>query len=317
MWLDAIALLVLGGFAGMGVLRGGLVTGMGLVSLGAAYGAGIAAAARFGRPVADWIGLPEYLGLPIAGMAGFTLAYAAMGVVTTLLRRRSERRLRGQPRSPRDRFAGAIFGALRGALVVLLLCWLAIWVDALRATGTLEGLPALEGSKAADLTGSVVEAGVHAALGDAGATGRLMARVAARPGAAVTDLQAVLEHPRIEALREDRLFWSYVEHGAVESALNQGSFVRIVQDEALRRRLGDLGLVDEAAAADPRAFREAAGEVLGAVGPRIRGLRDDPELKKLMEDPEVVAMVEAGNTWALVGHAGFQQLVARVASGDD
>ena len=53
------------------------------------------------------------------------------------------------------------------------------------------------------------------------------------------------------------------------------------------------------------------------MGPRLRGLRDDPELARLMEDPEVVAMVEAGNTWALMGHSGFQQLVARVASNGD
>jgi hypothetical protein len=57
--------------------------------------------------------------------------------------------------------------------------------------------------------------------------------------------------------------------------------------------------------------------MLRAVGPRIRGLRNDPELRELMEDPEVLAMVESGNTWALMGHSGFQQLVARVASTGD
>ncbi len=317
MWLDAIALLVLGIFAGMGMLRGGLATAMGLLSLAVAYAAAIATASRFGPEVARWIGLPEFLGLPLAGMAGFTVAYAAMGLLTGFLRRRSDRRRRGQPRSARDRLAGALFGTARGALIVLLLSWLAIWVDALRATGTLEGLPEIGDSAAAAVTELVVETGVQAALSDAGAAGHLMARFAARPGPAVTDLEAVLAHPRIEDLREDRLFWTYVEHGSVESALNQGSFVRIVQDEELRRRFGNLGLIDESAAEDPRAFREASAEVLRAVGPRLRGLRDDPELARLMQDPEVVAMVEAGNTWALMGHSGFQQLVARVASNGD
>jgi len=317
MWLDAIALLVLGIFAGMGILRGGLVTAMGLLSLGAAYAAAIATASRFGSDVASWIGLPEFLGLPIAGMAGFTVAYAAMGVVTTTLRRRSDRRRCGQSRSRRDRVAGAVFGATRGALIVLLLSWFAIWVDALRVTGTLEGLPGLEGSAAVAVTESVVESGARMALSDAGAAGQMLARVAARPGTAVSDLQALIEHPRMEALREDRLFWTYVEHGSVEAALNQGSFIGIVQDERLRRRFGSLGLIDEAAIADPRAFREASAEMIQAVGPRIRGLRNDPELRKLMEDPEVLAMVESGNTWALMGHSGFQQLVARVASRGD
>jgi uncharacterized membrane protein required for colicin V production len=317
MWLDGIALLVLGIFAGMGMLRGGLVTAMGLLSLAVAYATAIATASRFGPEVAGRLGLPEFLGLPLAGMAGFLAAYAVMGVLTVFLRRRSDRRRRGQPRSPRDRFAGAIFGATRGALIVLLLSWLAIWVDALRATGTLEGLPEIGDSTAAAVTESVVESGVQAALSDAGAAGPLMARVAARPGAAVTDVQAVLVHPRIEELRGDRLFWAYVEGGSVESALNQNSFARIVQDEELRRRFGNLGLIDESAADDPRAFRAALAEVLRAVGPRLRGLRHDPELARLMEDPEVVALVEAGNTWALMGHSGFQQLVARVASNGD
>jgi uncharacterized membrane protein required for colicin V production len=317
MWLDGIALLVLGIFAGMGMLRGGLVTAMGLLSLAVAYAAAVATASRFGPEVAQWIRIPEFLGLPLAGMAGFLVAYLAMGLLTGFLRRRSEHRRRGQRRSTRDRFAGAIFGTARGALIVLLLSWLAIWVDALRATGTLEGLPEIGDSTAAAVTESVVETGVQAALSDAGPAGHLMARVAARPGPAVTDVQAVLAHPRIEDLSDDRLFWTYVENGSVESALNQGSYVRIVQDEELRRRFADLGLIDESAADDPRAFREASADVLRAVGPRLRGLRDDPELARLMEDPEVVAMVEAGNTWALVGHSGFQQLVARVASNGD
>ena len=63
MWLDAIALLVLGIFAGMGMLRGGLATAMGLLSLAVAYAAAIATASRFGPEVARWIGLPEFLGL--------------------------------------------------------------------------------------------------------------------------------------------------------------------------------------------------------------------------------------------------------------
>jgi membrane protein required for colicin V production len=317
MWLDVIALLVLGIFAGMGMLRGGLVTAMGLLSLAVAYAAAIATASRFGPEVARGIGLPEFLGLPLAGMAGFMVAFAAMGLLTGFLRRRSDRRRRGQSRSARDRFAGAIFGAARGALIVLLLSWLAIWVDALRVTGTLDGLPEIGDSAAAAVTESVVETGVQAALSDAGAAGPLMARVAARPSAAVTDVQAVLAHPRIEDLREDRLFWAYVEGGSVESALNQNSFARIVQDEELRRRFANLGLIEESAADDPRAFREVFAEVLRAVGPRLRGLRDDPELARLMEDPEVVAMVDAGNTWALISHSGFQQLVARVASNGD
>jgi len=70
------------------------------------------------------------------------------------------------------------------------------------------------------------------------------------------------------------------------------------------------------AVSDPRAFRRAAGEALRSVAPRLRGLRDDPELKQLMENPDIVAMVESGNTLGLLSHSEFRRVVTRVASRD-
>jgi uncharacterized membrane protein required for colicin V production len=317
MWLDVIAVALLGFFAGMGALRGGLASGMALLSLGVAYASAIVAAPRLGPGLAQQLGAPELLGVPIAGTLAFAVAYLAMGIVSAVLRRIERRRRRGFPRSARDRFVGSVFGAVRGAGIVLLLSWLALWIDALRATGVVEDLPELGSSTAAAMTESVVEAGVSAVLSDAGSGGRLVARMAARPGAALTDLQSAIDNPSIAALRADRLFWTYVEHGSVDAALNRGSFLRISRDAALRQQLADLGLIDEAAAADARVFRAAAADVLREVGPRIRGLKQDPELQELLADPEVVAMVRSGDTMGLVTHSGFRHLVARVASGSD
>ncbi len=151
-------------------------------------------------------------------------------------------------------------------------------------------------------------------MSESGGAAPFVARVAARPGAAIGELQGLLESPRIEALREDRLFWSYVEHESVESALNQRSFLGIAHDEELRHQLAALGLVDEEAAADAGAFRAAAANVIRKVGPRIRDLRQDPELQELMQDPEVVAMAQNGDTLALMSHPGFRRLITRVAS---
>jgi hypothetical protein len=50
------------------------------------------------------------------------------------------------------------------------------------------------------------------------------------------------------------------------------------------------------------------------VGPRIRGLRDDPELQKLIADPEVASLIQSGDTLALLGHPGFRDFVSHVAS---
>jgi len=310
MWLDVIALLLLGIFAGMGAMRGALASGLSVLSLAVAYGAAIWAAPTFGPEAAETLGVPEWFGMPVAGTAAFLLTFIVMGIVSAMLRR-LERRKRLGSRSPRDRFLGGAFGALRGALVVLLLSYLALWVDALRITGTLDAIPELGPSAAAALTENVVEAGVQAAMSNSGPAGRVAARMAARPGAALSDLQEVIEHPVTGDLRSDPLFWSYVEHGNVDAALNRGSFLRLSHDGSLRRRLGDLGLIEADAVDDPRQFRAAAPDVLREVGPHIRNLREDPALRELLEDPEVVAMLQSGNHFALISHPGFREVVAR------
>ena len=57
-------------------------------------------------------------------------------------------------------------GATRGLLIAVRLSYLALWLDALRLTGTGEIVPPLEGSAAAAATGSIVAAGVEAAMGE-------------------------------------------------------------------------------------------------------------------------------------------------------
>ncbi len=316
MWLDIVALLLLGIFAGMGALRGALASGLSVLTLVAAYGAAIWAAPSLGPEVAELLDLPEWLGMPVAGTAAFLLTFVVMGVVSTILRR-LERRKRLGSRGLRDRFLGGAFGALRGALVVLLLSYLALWVDALRTTGTVEAIPELGPSAAATVTENVVEAGVQAVMSDSGAAGRVVARMAARPGPAMRDLQDVMEHPAIEEVRSDPLFWTYVEHGSVDAALNRGSFLRLTHDGALRRQLGDLGLIEADAVDDAHQFRVAAGDVLREVGPRIRNLRKDPALRELLEDPEVAAMLQSGNHFALISHPGFRDVVTRTLENTD
>jgi uncharacterized membrane protein required for colicin V production len=258
MWLDIVVIAILVGFTTLGAVRGGLTAGMSVLSLVAAYTVAVVGATRSGPGVAEQLGLPGVLGAPLVGAVLFLVTYFAVGILASLLKRR-ERKRRSGPRSVRDRFLGGCFGFVRGGFVVLLLSVLAIWLDALRATGTAEFVPAIGDSRAAAVTESVVEAGVEAALSDSGPSGRFVARMAARPGASIADLQAVLDNPRIGALQRDRLFWTYVESGAVDSALNRGSFIDIAYDDALREQFAGLGLVDEAASGDPMAFRSMAG----------------------------------------------------------
>lgn len=131
---------------------------------------------------------------------------------------------------------------------------------------------------------------------------------------AAVELQAVLEDDAFARLRGDEAFWTWVEAGNVDAAMNRRTFQQLQHDAQLRHRLANLALVPDEAAGDPVAFREAVGAVLREVGPRIRGLRNDPELQALMRDPEVVAMLQRGDTLGLLGHPGLRDLVARVTS---
>jgi uncharacterized membrane protein required for colicin V production len=314
MWLDVVALVVLALFAFMGARRGGLASGMALGSLGVAYAAAILAAPRLGPLAAELTGVSEWLGMPLAGSVAFLAAFLVMAVVSKLLGRLTAPE-EGEGRSPRDRFLGGVFGAVRGGLIVLLLSYLAIWVDALRITGTAPDLPELGSSAAARVTETLVEAGVTAFVDDA-PSGHMIARIAARPGQSIADLQGLMEHPVINELRADELFWSYVEHGNVDAALNRRGAIALVYDGEVRRQLGELGLIDAAAVSDSRVFRAVAADVLRQVGPRLKGLKEDPELQALMRDPEVVAAVQSGNHLALMGHPGFRAVVARVMEGE-
>lgn len=314
MWLDVVALVVLALFAFMGARRGGLASGMALGSLGVAYAAAILAAPRLGPLAAELTGVSEWLGMPLAGSVAFLAAFLVMAVVSKLLGRLTAPE-EGEGRSPRDRFLGGVFGAVRGGLIVLLLSYLAIWVDALRITGTAPDLPELGSSAAARVTETLVEAGVTAFVDDA-PSGHMIARIAARPGQSIADLQGLMEHPVINELRADELFWSYVEHGNVDAALNRRGAIALVYDAEVRRQLGELGLIDAAAVSDSRVFRAVAADVLRQVGPRLKGLKEDPELQALMRDPEVVAAVQSGNHLALMGHPGFRAVVARVMEGE-
>lgn len=312
MWLDLLAVAVLGIFVALGAWRGALATGLGLATLIGAYLAAISLAPALAPPLSERLGISELWALPLAGTGVFIATYSVLGVASALVRRLSRRH--ADERSARDRFLGGALGAVRGVGIVLLLSYLALWVDALRATGTATGIPSVERSRAAALTGEVVESGLEAALGEDDPAGRVAARIAARPGVAVAELQGVLEDPQVSALREDARFWMLVEHGSVDAALARGSYLDLQRDPALRRRLADLGLVPEAAADDPGVFRDAMAEVLREVGPRLRGVKEDPQLQALLEDPQVVAMLQEGDTLGLLGHPGFRGLVARVTS---
>jgi len=313
---DLLAARLLAVFAAVGFFRGALASALAIATLVLGYAAAAGLGPALGGPLAAAVGAPPLLGLPLGGAAAFAATALLVAAAGAVLRRR-ERARRGEgPRSPGDRALGAGLGALRGAFVVLLLGWLGLWLEAastLRAAGGEAPVATVGGSHVGALAQRAVEGGAEALLGGTG-EGRVAARVLARPAESLDGLRGVLESPRFEALRVDEAFWSALEAGDVDAALARGSFRLLAHDAGLRRDLAALGLVDDAAAADPAAVERELGAVVAQIAPRLAGLREDPELRALLEDPDVQAALERGDAWRLLGHAGFQRLVTRLAA---
>ncbi len=87
MWLAVAVLLILGVFIGMGALRGGGASGLGLLLLLAAYGAAVSLGPVLGPGLAAQLEISELLAIPLAGSAAFVLTYLAMGIASTVVRR--------------------------------------------------------------------------------------------------------------------------------------------------------------------------------------------------------------------------------------
>ena len=315
MWLDLIGLVVLGLFMLLGALRGTLATFLRTLSLVAAYGMAIALGPAFGPIVAESMSLPLMFGVPIAGSIAFAVTYLVYGVVAQVVGIRDRRRHEGEERSTADRIGGAGFGGLQGAFLMLLIGWLGLWIDAGHAAGTLESLPDTSNSALGRVTQQVVQTGGSVLIDDQDRGARMALKVASRPKETVQALQHILSNSRITGLQEDRLFWSYVENGALDSALNRPSFLGIAYDDTLRTELADVGLIRRHAASDPRLFRNEAHEALEVISPRIRNLRNDPVVKELLTDPAVVTALQSGDHLALLQNPRFRELVARVMEG--
>lgn len=306
MALDLLALVLLVAFAWRGARRGALATGLSLFAIVAGYGAAWIAATRAGDLVAAQLGVPVLLGAPLAGTAAFVAVGLVIGLVSWLLRRGAEGKL-----GVASRVGGACFGVLRGSLVVLLIGLLSVWLDAWQrfSPGGDPSEPAAT-SPLRDATQLAVAAGVEAALGDAPGAG-LAANALSRPGEAMEQLRTLAAKPEIAALTNDRELWSYVESGAYDAALAQSSFQRVQWNGELRRELAAAGVVDEIAAGDPAVFALEVRSALAAVGPRLRAVREDPELARLASDPAVADLLQRHDVVGLLAHPGFQRVLSR------
>jgi uncharacterized membrane protein required for colicin V production len=312
MWLNAIAFLVLAACVAAGAWNGALATGLRIATLVLAYGLALVLAPVFAPSFAGAFGGEGLLATLTASSVVFLVAYAVLAIASRYARRLGPRANVG--RSPRDRFLGACFGAVRGAFVAMMVVYLAMWLDALRATGSAPIVPELGDSVAAEVTGGVVEGALASTVDTADPAARFVTHFASHPAAAAGGLQALLDDPSFVTLRADTRFWNDVEDGNVDAALQRSSFRALADDAQVRHQAAQLGLVSEESARDADAFRQSIAGVFEEIAPRLRGLRDDPAVRELLADPEVVARLQNGDTLALLTHPKFRELVARISA---
>ena len=318
MWLDILAFGALAGLSTLGLVRGTLATALRIASLIAAYCAAVVGSSAFAELAAAQLNVPQVLGMAAAGSATFIVTWLGLGLVSKLIAGWEKRRRRGAPRSAADRTGGALLGAAQGAIVVILIGWLGLWMQAGRAGGgggALQSLPDASGARVSFLTQAVVEKGADAVLSEDATAARAAIRAAVRPTETISNVSDLANGPRMRTLQQDKLFWRYVESGAIDAALNRGSFLGAAYDASFRQQLFELGLINKAAASDSRLFRNRAREALVAVSPRISGLRDDPELRGLMDDPEIAGAISSGDTMTLLTNAKFRRVLRRILDG--
>ncbi len=305
-WIDLAALTILAVFVLIGATRGFLASLLGVVSLIVSYAAGFFGATVLAGPLALHAGVHPLL----AGLLTGTVAFLGTGVVMALVTRAVLRRHRARrQRVPLDIVGGGLIGGLQGALLAVLVYWVAGQVQAAGLIGEPDATP----SALSRASQEMVQAGADAVLaGDDG--GRLMARLVADPAGTSQQLQEVLDSPAIGELQRDELFWQYLSSGAVDSALNRGAFLRISHDQALREQLAGLGVVDEAARQDPRAFRSSAREALQRIAPGLQALQSDGALEELAADPAIQEAMARGDTLALMRDPRVLALIQRAVA---
>ncbi len=317
MLLDLASLGILIALAWLGARKGALAAAVGLLAIVGAYTATIFLASPVAESIKPTLNGRGYLALPLAGTLVFAAIFLLLSIAGAIASKLETARLVDGKRNLGDRTLGAVFGLARGALIVFLLGVLGLWLDAAREVDTLQSLPDLSASTTTALTSSTIESAAKIVVpSDANPTTRATVQIMAHPKASMTAMRALLEDPFVQELIRDPDFWSYIQEGNIDAALNTETFQEISRDTTTRSHFRELGLIDAKTAASEEAFGAYFHDILEEVSPRLRAIQHDPEFQDLLQDPALTAAAQTGDTFALLAHPGLQRFADRVLAGD-
>jgi hypothetical protein len=313
--VDLLSLAILAAYVGIGARRGALAGALRIFALVAAYGASLLAGAALGDAAAAQLAVAPFLGAILVGTIAFLVTMFILGLLSRRLLAHDRSGSGEESLSTLERLGGALIGGLRGAAVVLLLGWFAIWVDGVAAALPTPVLPRLGPSYGGQMAQRAVEAGAGLVVDRSSLGGRVTVQLLAHPGDAVQGLKGTLVNGRWEALRDDAAFWEAFGNGDLDSALARGSFRSLPYDPELRQDFAGMGLVSQGAGENPQTFEREIVEIARQVAPRLAGLRSDPQFQSLAQDPKVRSALERGDRWALFTDPRVQLLAKRLGSG--
>jgi len=312
MWVDVIVLAAIGLLGAVGAVRGARESGFRLAGLLLAYVVASRVAVAAGPAAGARFGIPSWAAAALLGTLGFVGLGLLAGSLARVVGRREREAAAGLGRG--SRALGGLLGAARGVLLALPLLWVADFAAGAEGLlGGQSGLPDVRGARLPALSGLLLERGGELFLDPEKPGERLAMRWVAHPGQLTRGASELLRDPRFVALQGDAGFWTAAEAGHLERALARPAFVAAARDARFRRRLAALGLIGDAAAGDPKVFRDEMAATLRVVMPRVRVLLRDPALRKMLEDPELRRRVQAGDRLALLERPELRRLMARLA----
>ena len=307
--IDFLALGILGVAGWHGWRRGTLLMLLGIVGLFAGY---VGAAFLFrpvGRVLGSVSGMPPMLALPVAGLFVLLAISTAIKVATWRIeQRRAKARAEGQAPNPVDSAGGALIGAARAAVFVVLGAWLMLTVHNVGHVGPDIG-HTLTGKVAAGVmrraTYAVMQRTTHDPL-----LASMMSVIASRPDEGVRAMNLVMGDQRVQQLLHDEHVRTMLANGDAAGLSGNAGVRALSADTSFLAAAGRLGILPPGA--DGAALPENLASRVGPLVRRVESLRADSGIARMMDDPEMKRMMDRGDFAALAGNRRFNDLAGRL-----
>jgi uncharacterized membrane protein required for colicin V production len=307
--IDAACLVLVLLFALGGWRRGFWLSLLSLGGLIAAYLAAYFFSQPAGRALAGPLRLQPLLAYPLAGGLIFVLMLLLVSGIRRILIR-TRRTTRDRPRAWRiaDHLGGAGIGAAYATVLVLLLTWLLL---ALQAITPLEAMD-LKGSQMARWASPLAEKVARAAAQQASGSESMASAVAGLakdPGRTTRGYLGLLQNERLQSMLQDPQAINALASGDLRALKKNASLRALAKDPGFIAAVHQAGLLAEAS--EDLSPEDASRLLVSRLAPLARvmtTLAQDPEVQHLLQDPTLADRLQRRELISLANDAAFNRL---------